>query len=288
MTLPRFLPKRFPASAGDRGGGANTSAIARTERAIRILRLLQAGQVWSAQELAVQFKCSTRTIFRDMQLLRDCGIPIDNRSGEGGFRLSHDFFWKPERPTLDEMTALVVGARMAEDSLPSDMQRNLGWALIKLVGSEQPAVRQRLSELNMRIDPPHTASTPALPALDFLPQLLEHIGAQSLVKVIIAGAAPDAPPQEFEWIPVRLHFEEGQWHLIGLPLQAAGQPAPELPPGAPPHEQSVPLASIVRISPAAVEDAVKTPAATTKAMPAMAESGYNGDRGQALQVASNE
>ena len=245
MSWPRFQPKRFASAAGDRGSGSNASAIARTQRALRILRLLQAGQVWSAQELAAQFNCSTRTIFRDLQLLRDCGIPIDNRTGERGFRLAHDFFWQPERPTLDEMTALVVGARMAEDSLPSDMQRNLGSALTKLVGSERPAVRQRLSELNMRIDPPHAAAAPALPALEFLPRLLEHIGVQMPVQIVLAGERLDAPPRTLEWIPVRLMFHGGQWRLVGLPL---GRPDPLAAEAA--REESVPLSAIVRVNPA--------------------------------------
>lgn len=254
MTFPRFQPKRFSAAAGDRAGGSNASAIARTQRALRILRLLQAGQVWSAQELAVQFNCSTRTIFRDLQLLRDCGIPIDNRTGERGFRLAHDFFWQPERPTLDEMTALVVGARMAEDSLPSEMQRNLGSALTKLVGSERPAVRQRLSELNMRIDPPHAAATPALPALEFLPRLLEHIGVQMPVQIVVADEQLDAPHRTLEWIPVRLVFAGGQWRLVGLPLGLLGAIQPE-----PPREESVPLSSIVRVNPATPDAASPQP-----------------------------
>jgi predicted DNA-binding transcriptional regulator YafY len=256
MTFPRFQPKKLQAASADRGGGSGTSAIVRTQRALKILRLLQAGQVWSAQELAVQFDCSTRTIFRDLQLLRECGIPIDTPRGERGFKLSHDFFWQPERPTLDEMTALVVGARMAEETLPYDMQRNLGSALTKLVGSERPAVRQRLSELNMRIDAPHAKSPPSLPALDFLPQLLEHIGVQNIVRIVVAGDSPADPEREFEWIPMRLHFGDGQWHLIGMRLYGN-------------KEESVPLMSIMRIS-LATSDPMPTLASPVDSGPTMA------------------
>jgi len=254
MSIPRLQPKSLQAAAADRGSG--TSAVVRTQRALQILRLLQAGQVWSQQELAVQFHCSTRTIFRDLQLLRECGIPLDTPRGERGVKLSHDFFWQPERPTLDEMTALVVGARMAEESLPAEMQRNLGSALTKLVGSERPAVRQRLSELNMRIDPPHAKSPPALPALDFLPQLLEHIGVQSPVLITTAGESPESPLRQLEWILVRLHFGEGQWHLIGMTLRGV-------------TEQSVPLASIVRIATAAAGETTKSPATAAESVPAL-------------------
>jgi hypothetical protein len=149
---------------------------------------------------------------------------------------------------------------MAEETLPADMQRNLGSALSKLVGSERPAVRQRLSELNMRIDPPHANSPPALPALDFLPQLLEHIGRQSPVVITVAGETDQSPPRKLEWILVRLHFGEGQWHLIGMTLRGD-------------QEQSVQLASIVRIGTAAAGDLQGQPATAAHSETAMAPTG---------------
>jgi biotin operon repressor len=251
MPIPLRLQTRKLASApSDLGGGGSgsagpagqsTTAIVRTQRAIRILRLLQSGQVWSADELAQQFSCSTRTIFRDLQLLRDCNIPIDTPQGQRGFRLGHDFFWQPERPTIDEMTALVVGARMAEDSLPKDMQRDLDAALTKLVGSERPEVRQRLSELTMRIDAPHLASQPALPELEFLPQLLAHIGGQRPVLLVLPAYDAGGELSEVELIPVRLHFDDGAWHRLGVP-PAGG------------NEVSLPLTSIIDVAPISIEE----------------------------------
>jgi predicted DNA-binding transcriptional regulator YafY len=224
------------AAAADeqRVGGLATSAIVRTQRALQILRLLQAGQVWSAAELAVQFDCSTRTIFRDIQLLRDCGIPIDSPTGDRGFKLQHDFFWQPERPTLEEMIALVLGTRMAEKAMPKDMARNLDSAMAKLVGSEKPAVRERLTELKMRIDAPHLTPQAVLPEQDFLPLLLDHIVAHRYLRMRVAGENPDAPSQEREAIPVRLQFVGDQWLLTIAAWEGAG-------------EETLPLARIEQI-----------------------------------------
>jgi biotin operon repressor len=215
--------------------GATPSAIVRMQRALQILRLLQAGQTWSAQELAEQYHCSTRTIFRDLQLLRDCGIPIESPRGEKGFRLAHDFFWQPERPTLDEMIALVVGARMAGEAMPKDMAKSLESAMAKLVGSHRPADRQRLTELKMRIDSPHLVPQPALPEAAYLAQLLEHIVAQRIVRLFVAAQPPDEPARIMEMVPVRLHYAGGEWWLL---LAEGADAAPE---------ESIPLARIERI-----------------------------------------
>jgi predicted DNA-binding transcriptional regulator YafY len=218
-------------------GGLAVSAIVRTQRALQILRTLQAGQVWSAAELAAQFSCSTRTIFRDLQLLRECGIPIDSPRGERGFRLAHDFYWQPVRPSLEEMIALIVGAKMAGEALPKEMAKNLDAAMAKIVGSERPAVRQRLAELNMRIDAPHMTAHPALPDVDFLQKLLEHIVAQTRMRLRVGGTATDVALRETEVIPVRLQFAGGEWVLVVTTSEGGA-------------EQTVRLDAIERIDPA--------------------------------------
>jgi biotin operon repressor len=255
-----ITPPESSAASVDAPGASSASAIVRTQRALQILRQLQAGQVWSPQELAIQFNCSTRTIFRDIQLLRGCGIPIDSPRGEKGIRLAHDFFWKPERPTLDEMIALVVGARVAGEALPKDLARNLESAIAKLIGSERPAVRQRLNEVRLRIDSPHVTPLNALPDAPYLPLLLEHIVAQTVVRLKVAavgsadpgypaGAAraadpSDTVPAEQLWhvIPLRLHYDEGQWMLEATT------------PGNGP-EQAIPLAAIRGVEAIELRDA---------------------------------
>lgn len=224
------------ATDADRAGGMAVSAIVRTQRALQILQTLQSGQVWSAAELAAQFNCSTRTIFRDLQLLRECGIPIDSPRGERGFRLAHDFYWQPVRPNLDEMIALVVGAKMASEAMPKDMAKNLDSAMAKIVGSERPAIRQRLAELNMRIDAPHVTAQPALPDVDFLQVLLEHIVAQTPLRMQTGTAVGGGG--EINVIPLRLAFSEGRWVLSASVLNAEGERT---------VERTVPLDAIGRI-----------------------------------------
>lgn len=252
MTTDMNPDTRSPASAAEDRQGLSTSAIVRTQRALQILRILQAGQVWSATELAAQFDCSTRTIFRDLQLLRDCGIPIDSPRGERGFKLAHDFFWHPERPTLEELTALVVGARIVKEAMPRDMARHLGTAVAKLVGSEKPAVRQRLTELHMRIDAPHLSSQGALPDVEFLPALIDHIVAQTHLRLVLTDEASGGTGEVLEVIPVRLQFT-GEWMLVTTAWEGGS-------------ERALPLSHIAR-----VEEPPGLPSARILPQPAIAE-----------------
>ncbi|MDX1947810.1 MAG: HTH domain-containing protein [Pirellulaceae bacterium] len=183
--------------------------MARTQRAILILRLLQAGQPWSADELAGQFQCSTRTIFRDMQLLKDCGIAVE-RTADRGFHLKHDFFWRPERLARDEMIALVVASKLGTELLPPNIAQNLAAAVTKLVGSEQQETRERLA--NLRIDAPHNGHAVPLPHCDFFPLLLDQITEQRPTRVLLAAGAESAP-RELVALPTSLGLVGEAWHL---------------------------------------------------------------------------
>jgi biotin operon repressor len=190
-------------------------SIARTQRALEILRLLQSGQPWSAAELSERFSCSSRTIARDVQLLRECGVAIDARSGERGLRLSHDFFWQPVRPTVEEMTALVVGTRLAARMLPKGLHERLEAAVQKLLGATEPATREQLSQLDWRIDAPHLSRVQALPKWDFLPELLDALVYQTMVRCQVAPAGAGCGPEIIELVPERITGASGDWLLVG-------------------------------------------------------------------------
>jgi len=58
----------------------------RIVRMIKCLRLLER-ECYSADDLAGRFQVSKRTIYRDLRLLAEAGVPIVRRSGEQGFHV---------------------------------------------------------------------------------------------------------------------------------------------------------------------------------------------------------
>lgn len=256
-----LAPEKESASSGPaagRGGAKRTresatSTVVRTQRALQILRLLQSGQIWSTNELAQTFNISTRTVFRDLQLLRDCGIPVQSPAGErGGHQLAHDFFWKPVRPTQDELTALVVGSRLAAEALPTGMARLFEAAVLKVISCESPVRRKRLAEASLRIDPPHGASASIghLPDLAFMSRLLESLVNQLPIEVTLKEQTRKLS-DSVKMIPQRLDFIDGKWILEGN--RVGGH-----------QSDSVPLSSIADIRFMEVET---TPAAAASDAP---------------------
>lgn len=86
-----------------------------TERALRLLELLQARRSWSGGELADRLGVDSRTLRRDVERLRRLGYNIEARRGpDGGYRLSTGEDLPPLVFSPDE--ALAVAAALASSA----------------------------------------------------------------------------------------------------------------------------------------------------------------------------
>jgi predicted DNA-binding transcriptional regulator YafY len=77
--------------------------------------LLKGGDYWTASALADELGTSVRTLFRDLELLRSLGTPIEAERGRGGgVRLHHGF--GTGRLNIDPLEAidLLLGISIAE------------------------------------------------------------------------------------------------------------------------------------------------------------------------------
>jgi predicted DNA-binding transcriptional regulator YafY len=83
----------------------------RADRLFRIVQLLRSGRLKTARALAERLQVSERTIYRDVRDLQLAGQPIEGEAGVG-YTLRRDFDLPPLMFTSDELTALVLGARL--------------------------------------------------------------------------------------------------------------------------------------------------------------------------------
>lgn len=82
----------------------------RLERALGILLVLRASKSVTAKELAGRFEVSTRTIYRDVEMLSAVGVPVYAEVGrDGGLRLTKGYFLPPVMFTIGEAVSLLLG-----------------------------------------------------------------------------------------------------------------------------------------------------------------------------------
>ncbi len=85
----------------------------RADRLFQIVQHLRARRLTTAAQLAGWLAVSERTVYRDIRDLAISGIPVEGEAGVG-YRLRPGFNLPPIMFTLDEVEALVAGARMME------------------------------------------------------------------------------------------------------------------------------------------------------------------------------
>jgi predicted DNA-binding transcriptional regulator YafY len=85
----------------------------RADRLFTIVQLLRGGRRVTARHLAERLEVSERTIYRDVDELTLCGVPIEGEPGRG-YRLPKSFEIPPMMFERHEIEALVAGARLVE------------------------------------------------------------------------------------------------------------------------------------------------------------------------------
>jgi len=85
----------------------------RADRLFQIVQILSHRRLTTAAHLAGRLEVSERTIYRDIADLVRSGVPVRGEAGVG-YELGKDFELPPMMFDVDEIQALVLGARMVE------------------------------------------------------------------------------------------------------------------------------------------------------------------------------
>jgi predicted DNA-binding transcriptional regulator YafY len=90
----------------------------RDDRLFDLVQMLRDGRLHTAAELAAALGVSTRTIWRDMAMMAETGLPVTGERGLG-YILRSPLMLPPTMLTHDELEALVEGLRhVATDANP--------------------------------------------------------------------------------------------------------------------------------------------------------------------------
>ncbi|HEV8579519.1 MAG TPA: YafY family protein [Thermoanaerobaculia bacterium] len=127
----------------------------RADRLFQIILALRRRRVSTARDLAQALEVSERTIYRDVQELSACGVPIEGAAGVG-YRLRRGFDLPPLMFDREELQALRLGARMVRSWADPELSAAAANALRKIetvlpADLEDPG--EALYALNLRAYP---------------------------------------------------------------------------------------------------------------------------------------
>ncbi len=120
----------------------------RLDRLSAILTRLQTGRKLIADELAERFGVSTRTIYRDMQSLRESGVPLIGEAGTG-YSLVEGYRVPPVSFTMEELVTFKMAEKVIEKYTEKNFCQRFSSALEKITAvlrQDQKQVINRLDE----------------------------------------------------------------------------------------------------------------------------------------------
>jgi predicted DNA-binding transcriptional regulator YafY len=103
----------------------------RTDRLVAMVMHLQGRRLVRAEDMAVHFEVSVRTIYRDIAALAEAGVPISGEAGVG-YSLVKSYHLPPVMLTAEEAAALAVGGEMVRQFTDASVSGPMGAALDKL------------------------------------------------------------------------------------------------------------------------------------------------------------
>ena len=124
----------------------------RLTRITSILIHLNSKRIITAKELASKYEVSLRTIYRDIKMLQDAGVPIGSRNGIGYF-ITEGFYFPPVMLTQEEATALLVSEQLILNQGDKSLLRDYESLLIKIKSVLKNWQKTKLSVLENRIGP---------------------------------------------------------------------------------------------------------------------------------------
>ena len=124
----------------------------RVHRLLELISLIHSKQAGNTKALAERYGCAERTIFRDLAVLTDLGVPYYFDEQANGYRIRHDFFLPPVQLTAEEVLALTTLAEQVGKAEQVPFTAPAAKALEKLRGVLPEKVRRELGDLDEHIE----------------------------------------------------------------------------------------------------------------------------------------
>ena len=181
----------------------------RADRLFRIVQMLRSGRLKTAAALAERLQVSDRTIYRDIRDLQLNGQPIEGEAGVG-YTLRREFDLPPLMFTPEEITALVLGARLVQAWGGAESVAAANTALARIEAVLPPELAARLDAIALY--------APGYKMSNAHRKLLDRLHAACLGKTILRFSytrlADEATQAETRTVrPLALTFWSGVWTL---------------------------------------------------------------------------
>ncbi|MFY0672674.1 MAG: YafY family transcriptional regulator [Bacteroidia bacterium] len=122
----------------------------RLERVTSILLMLQTKRILKANEIAKRFEISLRTVYRDISVLEEAGVPIISEPGLG-YSIMKGYTLPPVAFTQDEANTLLIAGKLLEPYSDVSVRKHFASALDKVKAILNLPEKDHLETLEQRV-----------------------------------------------------------------------------------------------------------------------------------------
>ncbi|MFC1783219.1 helix-turn-helix transcriptional regulator [Planctomycetota bacterium] len=188
--------------------------IARLQRILKLLTMLQSDRFYGPQELADELGVSRRTFFRDLDMLYKAGIPYYFDEEKGGYRVDRHCFLPPLNLTLPEALALMLTTQPPGDKEPLPLLTQARNAAMKIESMLPAHIQQQCGSVMKTTSTRHAATARHLQLDETLTLLQQAIRQRRRVEITyISFFEKKQLPLTLH--PYHLHFAQRAWYVIG-------------------------------------------------------------------------
>lgn len=187
---------------------------ARLCRLLKLLQLLQAGKRYSVNALAQECEVSRRTVFRDLDLLRQAGIPLRYDPEQQRYQMPATLLVPPGELRFEEVLSLLVLCYELGDERNLPFLAGARSAALKLQTLLPVRQQQRLREAAESIEIHLPQTNPLVGRQEVFERLLDALAQRRAVRIRYYRLQ-DGQFAQTKVFPYRLLFSRRSWYLIG-------------------------------------------------------------------------
>ena len=190
------------------------SGIKRIERLIKLLGLLQGGRPRNVDSLATECDVHRRTIFRDLETFRRCGLQLTYDEERRGYLLPARHFLPPTNFSPEEALALIILCHEVGDREQLPFYEAVRSAAVKLENTLPSRLRDELSRVANAV---HIKLEPTNPLEEHRGNYDELVDAIARRRAVRIRYQPPADGDGFstKLHPYQLLFSRRSWYVIG-------------------------------------------------------------------------
>ncbi len=188
--------------------------LTRISRIIKILTALQAGWGLSADELATMSDISKRTVFRDLKLLHEIGIPFEFDGDEKKYKIDPNFFLPPIDLSITEALGLLMLIHKAREHIQLPFRNAALMAGMKIESSLPARITEYCSSNLKNISVRPDSHNPRHSLDNIFATLQKAIYKKRKVNIEYRSLHEDGPIKTV-LCPYHLYYNSHSWYVIG-------------------------------------------------------------------------